>query len=219
MAGVKGKSGRHKSDVEREGYFFRLRPDVIARVERCTPLLEMQEGVRMSKAEALEHLLTLACETVERIPAPAQTSLAMISKISQISLSELSALPDYGTDVPGYGFLEDIEDTPAPASHTNGQGAPAPETPEPPVAVLKTSQTPVPAPTAKRAAPHALPHGKLAEIADEYTRCQGLSYSEFARRLHDKGIWSSTAKNGSRVPANRGNVKKWLDQAREEGLL
>ena len=66
MAGIKGKAGRHKSDVERAGYFFRLRPEVIARVDRCAPLLELKEGVRMSKAEALEHLLTMACEALER---------------------------------------------------------------------------------------------------------------------------------------------------------
>ena len=107
MAGVKGKSGRHESDIKREGYFFRLRPEVIARVKRCTPFLIMQEGVRMSKAEALEHLLTIACEAVEETgkdkgtPVPAH---APISKISSISGEDIS--------VPGYGFPEDAEETP-----------------------------------------------------------------------------------------------------------
>jgi hypothetical protein len=59
----------------------------------------------------------------------------------------------------------------------------------------------------------------LQAIADERTLCEGLSLREFAQRLHDKGIYSATAKDGGRVPANPGNVKKWLEQARRQGLL
>jgi len=64
-----------------------------------------------------------------------------------------------------------------------------------------------------------MPQATLAAIADERTQCEGLSLREFAQRLHDKGIYSAKAKDGSQGPANPGNVKKWLDQARRAGVL
>jgi hypothetical protein len=67
--------------------------------------------------------------------------------------------------------------------------------------------------------PHGLPPQTLQAIADERTRCEGLSLRDFAQRLHDKGIYSATAKDGTRGPANPGNVQRWLDQARRAGLL
>jgi hypothetical protein len=70
----------------------------------------------------------------------------------------------------------------------------------------------------KTPARHGLPREKLQEIADERTHCEGLSYREFAQRLHERGIYSTKAKDGSKVPANPGNVKKWLEQARAVGM-
>jgi hypothetical protein len=64
-----------------------------------------------------------------------------------------------------------------------------------------------------------LPQATLAAIAEERTQCEGLSFEQFAQRLHTKGIYSQTAKDGSKVPANRGTVKKVLDRARDAGLL
>jgi len=66
---------------------------------------------------------------------------------------------------------------------------------------------------------HGLPRETREAIADARTLCEGLSYQEFAIRLHERGIYSATAKDGSKVPANRGTVKQWLDQARAAGLL
>jgi hypothetical protein len=100
---------------------------------------------------------------------------------------------------------------PAPVRQRNGQGAtPAPAVPRP-----QRAET---AP-AKRPAKHALPREVLERIADERTHCEGLSLSQFAQRLHEKGIYSATAKDGSKVPPNKGNVTKWLEQAREAELL
>jgi len=114
----------------------------------------------------------------------------------------------------------------------NGQGTSAPQpTPQPaiplalepapttapPVDVPQAAETP--APRAKRPASHALPRETLQQIADERTLCEGLSLREFAQRLFDKGIYQAKAKDGSRVPANPGNVKKWLEQARAAGVL
>jgi predicted transcriptional regulator len=66
---------------------------------------------------------------------------------------------------------------------------------------------------------HGLPDETLQAIAEERTHCEGLSLRDFAQRLHARGIYSARAKDGSPVPANAGNVKKWLDQARAAGLL
>jgi hypothetical protein len=74
-------------------------------------------------------------------------------------------------------------------------------------------------PATRPAARHGLPHASLQAIADERTQCEGLSLRAFAQRLHDKGIYSATAKDGSRVPANPGTLTKWLQQARRAGVL
>jgi hypothetical protein len=84
---------------------------------------------------------------------------------------------------------------------------------------------PAPQPSARPTAPttrkraHGLPHEVLERIAEERTHCEGLSLPQFAQRLHDKEIYSTTAKDGSRRPVNKGNLKKWLDQAHKDGLL
>jgi hypothetical protein len=93
-----------------------------------------------------------------------------------------------------------------------------PQAPEPDhsasmAVVERTTETP------SRRSQRGLPREKLEEIADEWARCQGLSLREFAQRLHDRGIYSSRAKDGSKVPANPGNLDKWLERARAEGLL
>ena len=94
--------------------------------------------------------------------------------------------------------------------------------------IVTEPDTPVTAPASPmpqtRAIParkcaHGLPHEGLERIAEERTHCEGLSLSQFAQRLHDRGIYSRTAKDGSRMPVNPGNLKKWLDRAREAGLL
>ena len=84
----------------------------------------------MSKAEALEHLLTMACEALERTregrETPAPMSISGISEISSRQISKISTISGEDISVPGYGFPEDPEDaaaTPAPASHTNGTQA------------------------------------------------------------------------------------------------
>lgn len=206
MAGVKGKSGRHKSEVGREGFFLRLRPEVMGRVKHCRPLLELQEGVTMSTAEALEHLLTLACEAVERTregrEAPAHTSILGISEISNgVSMAYDDMLA-----------CLDAEDEEPPT-----QPVDVPQASETPTAAAEpsTEQTP----SRKRSAWNKLPQETLQALADEWTLCQGLSYSEFAQRLHEKGIYSATAKDGRKVPVSTGKVSEWLKRAEGQGLL
>ena len=126
--------------------------------------------------------------------------------------------------------LQTLTQARQPASHPNGQEAPTPQPTAQPAIPLALEPAPTTAhpvdvpqaaetPTAKTPARHGLPREKLQEIADERMQCEGLSLREFAQRLHDRGIYSSRAKDGSPVPANPGNLKKWLDQARDAGVL
>jgi hypothetical protein len=59
----------------------------------------------------------------------------------------------------------------------------------------------------------------LQAIADEYTLCQGLTMREVAQRLFDKGIYRAKAKDGREVPVDHSRLRRWLEQAREVGLL
>jgi len=239
MAGVKGKSGRHTSAITREGYYFRLRPEVINRVERCTPLLELKKAVRMSKAEALEHLLTMACEVLERA-REGREAPASISEISEIS-NGISALHELAKslhlideDIP---FDEDL----APASSVNGQGAPVPLPPmqpaiplalEPapttahPVDVLQVSETPTatrPTPQPERREPAVKTMPALSEdivkIAEARTQYDRLSERAFIQLLFDRGIYRHRAKDGREVPIPHTTLREWLQRAREAGLL
>jgi hypothetical protein len=121
---------------------------------------------------------------------------------------------------------------PAPASHVNEQEAPASQpTAQPaiplalepapttahPVAVPQVAETP-------RAV--AVHHGRpgispetLQAIADERTRCEGLSLKDFAQRLFDKQIYRSKGKDEQEVPVDHSRLRRWLDKAREAGLL
>ncbi len=208
MAGVAGKSGRHKRADDRasenlEGLFLRLRSEILTKVWSCKGKIEHQEGVSLSKAEAVERILEAGCEALEgtregrETPAPFQFPISGISEISSTQISKISEISGDDVSVPGYGFPEDEEEIPAPASHTNGQGAPASSVPQ--AAEMFTAA--------------------LQAIADERTLCEGLSLREFAQRLHAKGIHSSTAKDGSKGPVNQGTLAKWLKQAQDEGLL
>src|SRR5439155_7611595 len=93
MAGIAGKSGRHKRADDRasenlEGLFLRLRSEILKKVWACKGALEHHEGVSLSKAEAVERILEAGCEALERTLAGSETS-ATISEISEISASQI----------------------------------------------------------------------------------------------------------------------------------
>jgi hypothetical protein len=141
--------------------------------------------------------------------------------------------------------LQTLTQARPPASHVNGQGVPAPQPTTQPAIPLalepapKTAQ-PVPVPQAQET-PSAtaepigaqtllvetpVHHGRpgisretLQAIADERTLCEGLSIREFSQRLFDKGIYRAKAKDGRAVPVDHSRLRRWLDQAREAGLL
>jgi len=64
-----------------------------------------------------------------------------------------------------------------------------------------------------------IPHETLQAIADERTLCEGLNMREFAERLFAKGIYRAKAKDGREVPVDHSRLRRWLEQAREQGLL
>jgi hypothetical protein len=303
-----GKAGRPKREDPVEVVFLRLPKDVMARVVRCTGMIEITQGVKLNKTEAFRCILEAGCKALEGretpalvpvgqqsrtgpafqraqpsptptrisvplIPgllgqtAPAQKPISAISetspgKISEISemplgtpleIAEISSIPILkiseiaGDDVsvPGYGFPEDEDEIPAPASHTNSTGAPAPQPTTQPAIPLALEPAPkiaqpVPVPQAQET-PSAtaepigaqtllvetpVHHGRpgisretLQAIADERTLCEGLSIREFSQRLFDKGIYRAKAKDGRAVPVDHSRLRRWLDQAREAGLL
>ena len=143
-------AGRPKRTGPTQTVFLRLDADVVARVNRATGLLETREGVRLNQTEAFTRILEAGCAALERTledtATRAQTPISTISEISNISLSEIAALPDYGADVPGYGFPEDEDEIPAPASPTNGTGAPAPAPTTQPAIPLALEPAPKTAP-------------------------------------------------------------------------
>jgi hypothetical protein len=181
--------GRPVKSIERSSILLRIPTTLIEQVETFKERLEAERGgFAINRTDILIRLIEVGLQTLTQARQP----------VAQ----------------------------PAPASHTNGQQVlslalePAPTTAQP-VPVLPAAETPelaIQIPKAKPPAPHGLPRAKLQEIADERTHCEGLSLREFAQRLYDKGIYQARSKDGSRVPANAGNIKKWLEQAQTAGL-
>jgi hypothetical protein len=182
-------AGRPPRQEAVEPVLLRIPPALLQRVERCQRRMAVQEDATITRTEAFWRIIEAGCAALERQQSGQDTPV--IYPIPEISASETPAPSTPAAQAPG------TSDTPGATEE----------------AVTEQKST------RKAPAAHGLPRETLEAIADERTRCEGLSYSEFAQRLHDRGIYSSRAKDGSLVPANRGNVKKWLDQAREAGLL
>jgi hypothetical protein len=193
---------------------------------------QKQRG-RPKGVESTHVMIRMPNDLLAQIDAYAETLEAQIG-LSDVNVSRAMAIRELCKK--GLQSLTSVSQ-PAPVSHANGQGAPTPQpttqpaiplalepAPKsaPPVDVPQAAETPASAvqtPKAKRPAGHGLPPEVLERIAEERTHCEGLSLSQFAKRLHEKGIYSATAKDGSKVPPNKGNVTRWLGQAREAGLL
>jgi hypothetical protein len=206
-------AGRPKRDIAVEVVFLRLPKDLVERVTRCAGILQTREGVKLNTTQAYTRLLEIACDAVEHQQTPlAPLAVSETSKLAEIASIANGAPTDYDDMLACLGE-EDDEETPVLPVDVPQVA----ETPEPaPASPVNGTMTP--APSAKRPASHALPPETLQAIADERTHCEGLSYREFAQRLHEKGIYSATAKDGSKVPPNKGNVTKWLKQARAAGM-
>jgi hypothetical protein len=190
---------------------------------------QKQRG-RPKGVESTHVMIRMPNDLLAQIDAYAEALQAQIG-ISDVSVSRAMAIRELCKK--GLQSLTSAHQPaaqPAPASHVNGQGALAPQPTTQPAIPLalepapKTAQ-PVSVPqaaeprTAKASAAHGLPRGKLQEIADERTHCEGLSLREFAQRLFEKGIYRAKGKDGSSVPVNQGTLGRWLEQARDAGLL
>jgi hypothetical protein len=131
--------------------------------------------------------------------------------------------------VPGYGFPEDEEELPAPASHTNGTQAPAPQPPTqpaiplalepapttaPPVDVPQAAETPEPAVQTVPALSE-----DIVKIAEARARYDRLSERAFIQLLYDRGIYRHRAKDGSEVPLPHSTYRNWMQRAQDAGLL
>jgi hypothetical protein len=213
-------AGRPPRTEAVKGVYIRIPPALQARVEQCQWLLQRQHGPRVTLNDAFRQTIEAGCEVLEgtlegkETPAPAQTPIA---DIAQISISKLSEIAGEDFSVPGYGFPEDEEETPAPASPTNGTHAPAPQPTTQPAIPLALEPAPKTAPAAVKTAP-ALSED-IVKIADARAEYDKLSEREFAQLLYDRKIYRHQAKDGSEVHIPHTTLRQWLKQAREAGVL
>ena len=145
--------GRPKG-TESTHVMIRMPNDLLTQIDAYAETLEAQIGmsdVSVSRAMAVRELCKKGLQSLTSAPPASQPQ----------------TLQPYTTPEP------------APASHTNGQGAPA-------LAVAMPQAAETPTPRARRPASHALSPATLQAIADERTHCEGLSLRDFAKRLHEK---------------------------------
>ena len=108
---------------------------------------------------------------------------------THISISEISEI---SSNVLDYGFPEDEKGTPN---------------------TIAEPQTPM------HYGRPGISREKLQEIADEHTHCEGLTMRALAQRLFDKGIYRAKGKDGLAIPVDHSRLRRWLEQARTQGLL
>jgi hypothetical protein len=195
-------AGRPKREEDVTSILLRIPPALLKRVQQCQALLQLQTGASVTRTAAFWRILEAGCDALEgtlegrEVPAPVHIPISKISEISSLSISKISEISGEDLGVPGFGFPED-------------------ET-EPLVPVVAGPQT------AEAPAHHGRPgisHETLQAIADEHTLCEGLNMREFAERLFAKGIYRARAKDGREVPVDHSRLRRWLEQAREQGLL
>jgi hypothetical protein len=205
-------AGRPPRTEAVKGVYIRIPPALQARVEHCQWLLQRQHGPRVTLNDAFRQTIEAGCEVLEgtlegkEIPAPAQTPIA---DIAQIAISKLAEIAGEDFSVPGYGFPEDTDEDETP--HRNGAAqvadteqaaAPAPQ-PELPAAPVQTEELPE----------------VIEKIADARAEHFRMSERTFAQYLYDNHIYRHRSKDGREVPIPHTTLRKWLQQAREAGLL
>ena len=69
-------------------------------------------------------------------------------------------------------------------------------------------------------AQRGLPHETLQQIANTAAQYDKLSLAELSQLLFERNIYrAKDRQSGEEKPVNRGTLQKWLDQARDEGML
>jgi hypothetical protein len=219
-------AGRPPRTEAVKGVFIRIPPALQARVEHCQWLLQRQHGPRVTLNDAFRQTIEAGCEVLEgtlegkETPAPAQTPIA---DIAQISISKLSEIAGEDFSVPGYGFPEDEEETPAPASPTNGtQALELAEVLAEAAAFLEDEDDEAPAEPVLEQTPSTKTPAlseDIVKIADARAQYDKLSERAFIQLLFDRGIYRHPAKDGSEVPLPHSTYRDWMQRAREAGLL
>jgi hypothetical protein len=193
--------------VESQHVMVRMPVDLIAQIDAYAASLQERIGISdmaISRGMAIRELVKRGLQTVQAGP-PSPQEPRPAAQPSQAPPAPMA--PSH------LATVDEPEPMAAPAPPMAILQAPEPEHLASMADVERANETPT------HRSQRGLPREKLEEIADEWTRCQGLSLREFAQRLHDRGIYSSRAKDGSNVPANPGNLDKWLERARNEGML
>ena len=205
-------AGRVGRPVSTKVYFrilLRLPPDLQAQVEQCHALLQRHHGPKFTQSQALWHLLEAGCTAVmtgrgdSPTPAPRQKPISEISEISPSRISKISEISGEDLSVPGYGFPEDADERPTPASPAPATATPAPQL-APPRATGET-MTELPA--------------DIVKIADARAQYDKISEREFTKLLFERGIYRHRAKDGREVPIPHTTLRLWLQRAREAGVL
>jgi hypothetical protein len=179
----------------------RLTEATIERIARHVGRLQAQlPFVRVNEGMAIRNLIDIGLDTVETGTVQAVQAAAPL---------EATATPPQAMPEPAPPLVTHETLTPEPDTQLSLTPAPLPPAPPP----APTGRTP---PTGRT---RGLSTETLQAIADERVQCQGLSMQDFAQRLYDRGILSATTKDGKKVPANKGNISKWLKQAEEQGML
>ena len=203
--------GRPSRGYDASAILLRVPTDLLQRIETYQARIEAQIGLPVTRQALLVRLLTQAIDAIERPASPA-LSAETVRNERPSENGNMGVQEGYPPELKQYQKM--VQATIAGAKDIF-KDPPIQTLPPPAVQHPHT----LPARTRTAPAPRGLPRETLEAIAQERTHCEGLSLSEFAQRLHDKGIYSATAKNGSRGPVNKGNLAKWLERAREAGLL
>ena len=226
--------GRPESTKDYPKYLLRLRPDLAPRVEHCQWLLQRQHGPKVTQTEAFWHIIEAGCAVLEgtlegsETSAPVEAPNPKLSDIAHVSISELSYIAGDDISVPGYGFPEDEDETPAP--QLNGAAQHALVSPEirileaepQPVADPEQGASPMPAPQPEAPEPTVQTVElsedivKIAEVRAHHFR---MSERTFAQYLFDDDIYRHRTKDGREVPIPHTTLRQWLQRAREAGLL
>ncbi len=227
-------AGRPPRTEQVKGVYIRIPPALAQRVEHCQWLLQRQHGPRVTVNDAFRQTIAAGCEALEgtlegkATPAPAQTPSTEISDIAQISISKLSDIAGDDISVPGYGFPEDEDETPAPQRH--GAAKHALVSPEPAILEAEpqreaepeqgTAPTPAPQPEAPEPTVQTVELPEIiVKIADARAEHFRMSERSFAQLLFDRGIYRHRTKDGREVPIPHTTLRKWLQRAQDAGVL
>jgi hypothetical protein len=195
--------------AESQHVMVRMPVDLINQIDAYAASVQEQiafSDVTISRGMAIRELVKRGLQTVHGGQAPAPHVPTEREPEPRPATPPLEPLVDEVAQM--------LDEGPTPALSAQDQEPVASPHPTP----LDKSE-PEPRTAPRSPGPRGLPQETLEAIADEWTRCQGLSQRQFAQRLYDKGIYRAKSKDGREVPANHGTISDYLKRAAEAGLL